>query len=322
MSDSFKVSCQADFDAIKDRSIRRLFVEGCSIVIENITFLTNGAIYVSSGVYDITIRKCILPSCQVKIENGCRNIIIVDCEISSFRRGPAILANDSDVDISECSIKDCIVGIHVSRSIQVRFPILESDCFTGVKIRENCNFSDCSTDLVVSLVLGYPDEYPVGVPGGCKINCESVLELETDCTCEVQIQGRFARPINFESWPPEDKKFQVNRRGSAGRKCRIIISSGVILIEEDGRVERSDPRKRDRKTVHSEDLSILGLNELPASHEELNKAFRKAALIHHPDKSHNREHVEISFIDLMGAKDRILLALDQSEAKRKKYIKL
>ena len=77
------------------------------------------------------------------------------------------------------------------------------------------------------------------------------------------------------------------------------ISGLEISYEEDGRTEEYQPQNRKRK---NDDLEILGLESHPKTEEEISRAFRKAALQHHPDKSGDAGN----FLRLSKAKNSLL----------------
>ena len=172
----------------------------------------------------------------------------------------------------------------------------------GVKIKE-CTFENCSTEAVVSINLDHPEIYPNETVGICEIPFAAVLVSDLEISsCQVSLSGRFAKPVSFSKWPPNSSNLEISRRGKSGRKCRFKIDEDKILIEEDGRTGEAPTAKKKKFPGPDHDLEILGLDDVPKNEEEVSRAFRKAALLHHPDKTGGPGN----FLKLTKAKSNLL----------------
>ena len=85
---------------------------------------------------------------------------------------------------------------------------------------------------------------------------------------------------------------------------RLEISGDKFFFTEDGR-KGEPPAKKRKLRAEDGDLEILGLEILPDNEDVILKAFRRAALLHHPDKTGGPGN----FLKLAAAKRNLLARL-------------
>ena len=270
--------------------------------ISSLSFSENSGIFIAPGTKNLILRDFRVG--RIKVDRGCENLEFSGLEISSIRGGAAVsIDNSTNVKITDCRFSQSLVGLNVSRNFQVRFDDESPGETVGV-ILKNCEFPECQKNVVISVILEYQDDYPNDTIGRCNFDFASLLSSEVEISsCEVSLSGRFAKPQSFSSWPPPRGHLEISRRGKAGRKCRILIDDR-FNYDEDARTGEKPGNFKKRKIDN--DLELLGFDKLPGNEKEISRSFRKAALLHHPDKGQTDPEI---FHKLTRAKNNLLARL-------------
>jgi hypothetical protein len=138
-------------------------------------------------------------------------------------------------------------------------------------------------------------------------------------TFDVSISGKLDTPLTFKSWPIDMRSVDgrsVPRRGykSSGRCCHIKLDGDTLIICEDPHVQERETRGKKRR--NSERISVtraeqhystvLGI-EPGSDRERISAAYKKLALIHHPDKEGGSDD---KFVEIKKARDELISVLD------------
>jgi hypothetical protein len=183
----------------------------------------------------------------------------------------------------------------------------------------SCTFESNTTDVVVQVRIVSGEE------GANKavINPKSILSIsgeESDAVkYDVSISGRLDAPLSFKEWPIPINKFQglsVGRRGvrSNKRMCHFVVDKdGKILMTEDSPkddIKGGDRPKNKRSKKSSSEFSkaeihycqVLGIDP-GKTKSAISAAYKKLALLHHPDKEGGETH---TFIEVKKARDELM----------------
>lgn len=278
-----------------------------SVVIDasNVTFrgikFTNT---ISVSGKDINFHECIMTG-SVRLSRDCVGVFFKNCDISPERNGVGVtmLSPGECITFTKCSFSNCLLAL----SIQV--DIISSEDILSDETPSFCSVNDCefecnSTDVVVriSILRGLS---PASVHA--IFSPPQILKLHSlnKVSYDISLSGSFRAPLSFQEWPLGPLELTLPRRGTKGRNCYIkTLSSGGVHIWEDEYIAGMQrPLKRSHAEVYYS--TILGI-DAGSCREEILSAFKKLALIHHPDKC--GETTE--FIKIKKARDELINILD------------
>ena len=285
--------------------------------VELVGMVCRGPICIDESSCDVKLNSCKV-SGSVRVSKGCKNVSLESCSISPERRGVGLQVFDPEnLLIRSCRISNCLVGVSISRGTAMA-PL---DSFAqphNPECRiESSAFRSNSTDVVVQMAI----------VSGAKGESTAVLYpshvLETSdshiSTFDVSISGKLDTPLTFKSWPIDMRSVDgrsVPRRGykSSGRCCHIKLDGDTLIICEDPHVQERETRGKKRR--NSERISVtraeqhystvLGI-EPGSDRERISAAYKKLALIHHPDKEGGSDD---KFIEIKKARDELISLLD------------
>lgn len=246
-------------------------------------------------------------------------MILESCSISPERRGVGLQVFDPEkLLIRNCQISNCLVGVSISRGTAMA-PL---DSFAQPHHPEcsieSSAFHSNTTDVVVQMAIAS------GAEGDNTVVLYPSHVLETSdshiSTFDVSISGKFETPLTFKSWPIDMRSIDgrsVPRRGykSSGRCCHIRVDGETLIICEDPHVQDRETKGKKRRKPERVSVTraeqhysiVLGI-EPGSDRERISAAYKKLALIHHPDKGGGSDD---KFVEIKRARDELIRLLDK-----------
>lgn len=281
----------------------------------------SGSIDVGNDCADVTLKECHIRGC-IRIGSSCVRVRLESCEIEGSASFGLLVSSDSSVSLINTSFRNNLVGLSLSNEVAMGVSIT-SDPGPPLCQLEGCAFESNSTDIVIQIrIVSGPEGAhtavinPGRILGYSHAEEESMKELKWD----VSISGRLESPLSFKQWPIATErlhKVSVKRRGfrSNKRMCRFQIDGDQILLIEDP-PQSFDGRKRIRKDTPPVEYSKAQLNlykvlEISPGSDKaaITSAFRRLALLHHPDKGGGESH---AFVLIKRARDELIMLLDSN----------
>jgi hypothetical protein len=290
-----------------------LVISGVKTVIKGLRI--QGLVTVCSNADDVQLVECVLMA-GIRLETGARNVELSSCEIFASGRVAITVSSDCSVELATCDIRESLVGVSVSEEFKMCSSAGQIPSTAERKpacTLRNCQFEGNGTDIVVCMTLrsGQSPDDLRAVISPFKVLDIKDFKME-ELTVDASISGRFENPITFKTWPLDLERFRnrttdIPRRGfrSNKRMCHLTIVDESIIVNEDPFEPAKSRRKRKERhhqfsfaEVHYS--SILGL-EPGSEGSAVGSAFRRLALLHHPDKHGSDE----SFISIKKARDEL-----------------
>lgn len=275
-----------------------------------------GTVMIDSGLSEVSFSDCVIFG-NVKVGSGCSDVCLTKCAIEPERGVGLAIETNSSLRIVDSIFSRSLVGISLTNEVFLADSVGSfAPPSSPLCVIERCRFDSNQTDVVVQMLLRSGTS-----PGHIAVVYPSLLlslrETKSAMEFEVSLGGRFETPLLFKEWPIPLESLdglQVPRRGfqSNNRFCYLQVKDDSITVTEDAFVPGPErKRKRAVKTpqfsraqIHYAD--ILGL-EVGCTKDDVQKAYKRLALQHHPDKTGGNER---SFIEVKLARDQLMKILD------------
>ena len=287
--------------------------DGSDVVFQSIEF--SQQVTVADSVANVLFDACTFHG-PVRFGANCSDIVLRDCSIILARSGLGVsLTCPSGIRIEKCVFRDNLVALSVQEEAVASHTFVDD---AGFK-KPQCLISDCvfegnATDVVVRF------SWLTGADGAycCTFFPASLLVVETadsELTFDVSVSGKLETPLSLREWPLPKLDLTLPRRGSrrSKRNCflRTTDNGSLHVWEDPSTIEDADLLNQQRKKKtrkmpqpsRAESLycGVLGV-PVGASLTDVHAAFKKLALVHHPDKTGGTDS---QFIRIRKARDEL-----------------